>query len=170
MHNFEIKNMLSDDEIKEFFRFYEAHFIEIYGKDAVENAYFKWCELRQEKKKGRTFIKLTKEDKCLGYAELQIRKDKSLYFCDIATAKESRASRLIFEFVKFVLGCDKFKNYDEIYMHINHKNSVSLRTWSRFGLEKVEEGESSHQYKIKRENVEKYFERFNKNNQNVLKI
>ena len=92
-----------------------------------------------------------------GYAELMILNNNMLYFCDIIIKEQMRMTRVIFEFVKFVFDLEQFKNYNEIYFHINKKNEMSLKTWSKLGLILVEENKNNYKYKLIRDNINKYF-------------
>lgn len=162
MYKFEIKNKLLNEELVEYFNFYKAHLIKLYGVDEVESLYSNWYDNRKNGSDKRFFIKLFNNNEALGYAELQIRNDETLYFCDIVIKDNVRGSRLVLYFLKFVFQCKEFEKYKEIYLHINHKNSTSLNTWSHLGLEIVKEGKNSNQYKIKRKNIENYLQRFQK--------
>ena len=159
MYKFEIKNELSQRELVEYFNILKSHLIGLYGEKSVETGYKSWYENRSKFSPQKFFVKMFKDKELLGYAELLIRGDNTLYFCDIIIKEKSRQTRLVFEFVKFVLNCNQFKGYDEIYMHINRNNEMSLKTWSHFNYQKLEEQNLSNLYKISREDIANYINR-----------
>lgn len=163
MYNFEIKNQLTHEELLEYFELLKNHLIEMYGEENVSSGFSSWYENRAQKSLQKFFIKMSNGNEVLGYAEIMIRKDGSLYFCDIIIHEKMRRTRLLFEFLTFVLKAKEFENFDEIYMHINRNNEMSLRTWSHFDYEKIDEQKLSNFYKIKREKIEKYLKNVTKN-------
>lgn len=156
MYNFEIKNELSHQELMDYFNILKNHLIGLYGEENVNSNFQSWYENRSQFSNDKFFIKMFNQKELLGYAELMIRNDNTLYFCDIILKEKARQTRLVFEFVKFVLNCDKFKSFNEIYMHINRNNQMSIKTWSHFNCQKLEEQNLSNLYKISRDNIGEY--------------
>ena len=156
-YNFEIKHALTEEEFIECFDFMKSYLISIYGEDAVCEENFKSWKANRQEKENRFFIKISKCNEVCGYAEIMILENNILYFCDIIIKEEMRKTRVVYEFVKYILSLKEFEDFNEIYLHINKQNKNSFNTWSRLGLIEVEEGEKSNKYKIKRENVENYF-------------
>ena len=147
-YNFELKKSLSNEEFVECFEFMKTYLISIYGEDAISvNNFQIWKDNRQEKE-NRFFIKMLKEKDCVGYAEMMIKEDGTLYFSDIIVKESARMTRVLYAFVKYVLSLEKFKEFDEIYFHINKKNNTSYNTWKTLGLTDVEEGKISNKYNL----------------------
>lgn len=162
-YRFEIKNSLTDNELVEYFQFLKNHLIWLYGENAINNeSFLSWKSNREGYNKNKFFIKMFKDATLLGYAEMLIRKDNTLYFCDIIIKEEMRRTRLVLEFVKFVLTVKEFDPYEELYLHINKNNNNSFNTWSHFGLEKLEDGKNSNLYKIRKHQIINYINKLNK--------
>lgn len=155
--NFELKKALTDEEFCECFDFMKSFLVSIYGKESIYDENFKTWKENRRQKENRFFIKILKDMQTCGYAELMILNNNMLYFCDIIIKDQMRMTRVIFEFVKFVLDLEQFKNYNEIYFHINKKNEMSLKTWSKLGLILVEENKNNYKYKLIRDNINRYF-------------
>jgi len=159
MYTFEIKNELSHDELIEYFDILKVHLASLYGGENVDKGFASWYENRSQFSPKKFFVKMFNENELLGYSELMIRKDNTLYFCDIILKEKARQTKLVFEFVKYVLNCEQFSKFDEIYMHINRNNQMSLKTWSHFNYQKLEEQNLSNLYKIERKDIENFVRR-----------
>lgn len=164
MYCFELKNELTNNELMEYFNILKPHLILLYGEENANNGFSGWYESRSKFSPQKYFIKMLKNEEVLGYAELMIRQDNTLYFCDIILKEEVRRTSLVFEFIKFVLNCEPFEKFDEIYMHINRNNYMSLKTWSHFNYEKLEEQNLSNFYKINRTEIVKFVNKLDRKN------
>ena len=156
-YNFFIKHKLTEEEFVECFNFMKTYLVSIYGEDAISANNFNLWKANRTEKDNRFFIKILKEQETCGYAEIMILDNKVLYFCDIIIKEEMRRTRVVYEFVKYVLKLEMFKEFEDIYLHINKSNKTSYSTWLKLGLIEVEEGKNSNKYKLLRKNVENYF-------------
>ena len=155
--NFELKKSLTDEEFKECFDFMKTYIVSLYGDDAVSDENYATWKLSRGEKENRFFIKIFRREQVCGYAEIMITKNETLYFCDIIIKEEFRRTTIVHEFVRYVLNLNEFKEFEEIYLHINKKNLTSYNTWKSLGLTEVEQGKTSNKYKISRNDIENYF-------------
>lgn len=157
--NFELKKSLTDEEFVECFEYMKTYLVSIYGEDAISEDNFQLWKNHRIGKNNQYIIKMLKGNDCVGYAEIIVKEDNTLYFCDIIVKESMRMTRLVYEFVNYVLNLELFKEFEEIYLHINKKNKTSLNTWKILGLTEIEKGVSSNKYKLLRTDIENYFNR-----------
>lgn len=161
---FELKNKVVDNELFSYFNLMKSHLINLYGEEAVsEENYEIWKENRKKTQKNRFYIKIFKDGELCGFADLLITDENTLYFSDIIVREDMRKTFLVLEFIKFVFECKEFKNFNEIYFHINRNNLTSLKTFGHLGYEITGKTEKSNRYKLTRENIERYLKRIFKN-------
>ena len=124
---FELKSKLSETEILECFEFMKSYLISIYGEEAIsEQNFLVWKSNIEKINKNRYFIKISKEKETCGYAQISITENNTLYFGDIIIKESMRRTRVVYEFVKYVLNLEEFKHFEEIYLLINKNNKNFL--------------------------------------------
>lgn len=163
MYKFQYKQVLTDDEYAEYFDFMKSFLFELYGEDALTNESFVSWKNNQKKLQNIIYVKLMKNNVCCGYADLIKVDETTLHFCNVIVKESERRTLIVFKFLQDLISKEELKQYQNITLHINRNNNNSYNAWSRFNYELIEQGKNSNKYKIKRENVEKYFKRFNKN-------
>lgn len=157
MYDFQITKCLNDEDLNLCFEFMKNYLVEIYGKEALSDENFQvWKKNREKINENKFFFKMLKNDDVFGFAEILTRSDNTLYFSDIIVREDKRRTRIVYEFIKYLLDLEEFKNYKEIHLHINKKNKTSLNAWKCFNLSLLEEGEKSNKYKIERKDVEQF--------------
>lgn len=159
--NFQIKHGLTENEFLECFHFMKSYLVSIYGTSSINNDNFNIWKSNRLNNQNRYFIKIYKNKEVCGYAEFMVLNERELYFCDIIIKEELRMSRVVYEFVKFMLNLEQIKNFQEITFHINRNNKQSFRTWSHLNIELTEVGKISNKYKVERKEVEKFIKKLN---------
>lgn len=155
--DFQLKKSLSDEELVECFDFMKTFLVSLYGEESIGEKSFGFWKAQRTNKENIFFIKILKRNEVYGYAEITILDDETLYFSNIIIKEGKRRTMVVYEFVKYVLNLEQFKDFNEIYLHINKKNKSSLNTWMSLGLVEVFKGKRSNKYKLLRSEVENYF-------------
>ena len=155
--DFKLKKSLTDEEFEECFAFMETYLVSIYGEDSISDENFQIWKRNRGEKENRFFIKMQNKEEVCGYAEILIEDEKTMHFCDIIIKEKMRRTKIVHEFIRYLLGVENFKNIEEITLYINRKNKTSYNTWKILGMVKDSEFKYSNRYKILRTDVENYF-------------
>lgn len=162
-YNFLRKLILNEKDTKLCYEIIKNNMIEI-GVKVIPQDYIIWQSALNRNItnfKNFYFFLIKQGEEIVGFVEIKKCQDY-LYLSEIQLAPKVKQTKVILYTLKFLFENQSFNNFDTIYFHINKSNKMSHKTFTHLGGEIVEELKINNKYKITREKVENYLNKFNK--------
>jgi len=154
---------LTDIQVKTLFNIIKNNMVEI-GFEIKDNDFDIWStNLIKNLDNNNYYLYLIDSDnETLGFFSL-IEVDNDLTLCELQLSNKLKRTKAIINIIKFIFECENFTNKKEIFFSINKKNKMSSNTFKHLGAVLMYENENKCKYKLYREAVKTYLQKFKLN-------